>query len=230
MFSVVLANGLFPTSPEPLKALRRAEAVYCCDGAVDKLASWMGDNADFRDHRLVLVGDGDSFQPHDLADLRAFFETRGCSLETHFESEQEYNDLTKTFRFVLSQGVGDVVFLGATGLREDHTLGNISLLTYYQSLLPVSGSQPPQPLTMITDHGVFTAIGADATFRSFPNQQVSLFSMAPHTELTVEGLQYPVEGRRFRQWWEGTLNAATGSEFAVRTTGPALVYQTHRAK
>ncbi len=45
--------------------------------------------------------------------------------------DQEINDLTKAVYFAQNVGQEEIVILGATGLREDHTLGNISLLADY---------------------------------------------------------------------------------------------------
>ena len=49
-------------------------------------------------------------------------------------TEQETNDLNKAFRYCLANGWTDIVILGATGKREDHTLGNIGLLMAVEAL------------------------------------------------------------------------------------------------
>ena len=46
-------------------------------------------------------------------------------------SDQETNDLTKAVTWCSERGYRDLVILGATGKREDHTMGNISLLAEY---------------------------------------------------------------------------------------------------
>ena len=51
----------------------------------------------------------------------------------HRETEQETNDLSKAFRYCLKRGWKKLFILGATGKREDHTMGNISLLSDYQA-------------------------------------------------------------------------------------------------
>ena len=102
--AVILANGLFPTAEEPLRLLREARYVVCCDGAA---CHWLQCDA--------IVGDGDSV-PEELRN-------RLIQID-----EQEDNDLTKATRYCLSKGMRRIVYLGATGRREDHTLGNISLI------------------------------------------------------------------------------------------------------
>ena len=49
----------------------------------------------------------------------------------HRISDQETNDQTKAVNFLLAQGKRRIAIIGATGNREDHTLGNISLLSDY---------------------------------------------------------------------------------------------------
>ena len=83
---VILADGDFPTSPEPLKILSEASFVCCCDGAAEKLIAF-GRIPD------AIVGDGDSLSPEFKAQYKDIL---------HTESEQEYNDLTKATRFVVS--------------------------------------------------------------------------------------------------------------------------------
>ena len=72
-----------------------------------------------------------------------------CANATQTESimeDQEINDLTKSVRFAHTQGYREVLILGATGLREDHTLGNISLLMDYAHLF--------KRVEMLSDYGL----------------------------------------------------------------------------
>ena len=110
--TAILAAGDFPTHPAPLAALAGAEHVVCCDSAARRLLDY-GREPD------AVVGDMDSLSP----ELRQHLGKR-----IHQVDEQDDNDLAKAFRFALSQGWRDIVILGATGKREDHTLGNIAWL------------------------------------------------------------------------------------------------------
>ena len=130
-------------------------------------------------------------------------------------AEQDDNDLTKATRHVLSnveygeQEGCNVDYIGATGLREDHTLGNISLLAWYMEQFPKVSFR------MLSDQGMFLPMQGHQTFQSHPGQQVSLFSLTPHQPVTVEGLRWPINNRQLEWWWEGTLNEATGDSFEV---------------
>ena len=194
--AVVLADGDFPSAEAPLELLRQAPCVVCCDGAAVKYPQ-----AD------VIIGDGDSV-PSELRDRLIRID------------EQEDNDLTKATRYCVSRGMRRIVYLGATGRREDHTLGNISLIVRYFREMGV------QPL-MATDYGWFVPVGRSASFASFPGQQVSLFNVSCQ-RLSSEGLKwnaYPYE-----QLWQGTLNEAVGDAFSIEADGCYLVYRTYHPK
>ncbi len=201
--TVILANGLFPSAPKPLAALRGADRIVCCDGATDKLVragltpAW-------------IVGDLDSLGEA----LRARFSSRLVRM-----ADQETNDLSKAFRFCLSRGWHDVTILGATGLREDHALSNLSLLVDFAQEASVR---------LLTDTGGFTPVLASGSFASVAGQQVSIFSFDPEARVRAEGLKYPLEGVRFTRWWRAALNEACGTSFTLELQGgPLLVYQTY---
>ena len=201
--TAILANGDFPTHPIPLNSLRTAERIVCCDGAAAKLVA-----AGFTP--AAIVGDLDSLP----ADLRKRFGSR-----LHLDNNQADNDLAKAFRYCRQQNWQRIVILGATGLREDHTLGNLGWLVDFATQAEV---------ILLTDTGVFTAITQPTTFASHPGQQISLFTFDSQTSLHARGLRYPVENLRPTRWWQATLNEACGEQFELRCEGgPVLLFQTY---
>ena len=138
---VIVANGRFPSAELPLRLLKEAKTIIACDGAVKTLYE-KGIHPD------AIVGDLDSIP----AGLRERYADR-----IHHVEDQEINDLTKSVRFAHTQGYREVLILGATGLREDHTLGNISLLMDYAHLF--------KRVEMLSDYGLFTPILETTTFR-----------------------------------------------------------------
>jgi len=92
-------------------------------------------------------------------------------------------------------------------------LGNISLLMDYM--------QEGLQVRMITDYGVFIPSCDTQRFDAHPGQQVSIFNFGA-TGLQGEGLAYPLSD--FNNWWQGTLNEATGEEFCIHATGKYLVF------
>lgn len=187
---VVVANGLFPSGEPALRALREAEYVVACDGAVMAL-----ERVRIPD---VVVGDLDSL-PEEVR--------RRYAGRLHRVEDQETNDLTKAMEFAKDAGFREVLILGATGLREDHALGNISLLMSY--------AKEFGRVEMLSDYGLFTPLLETSRLESRKGQQVSLFSPSVCGRVSVRGLRYPIENRRLTAWWEGTLNEASGDEFEV---------------
>lgn len=203
--AVVIANGDFPTLPRLLQLMKESEMLVCLDGAAQRLHA-MGIKP------TVVIGDGDSISKDVAEELKDVL---------ILISEQEFNDLTKAMKHLAAMGKKRILILGATGKREDHTLGNISLLAdYYEMGIDA---------TIASDYGIFTVAGCGSTtFQSFSRQQVSIFNLNA-TALSSEGLQYPI--RPFTRLWQGTLNQSEGSQFSIKAEGDTnaalyIVYRT----
>ena len=184
--TVILANGQYPSHAVPLRHLEEADLIVCCDGATEKLVA----------HGIepgIITGDLDSVSP----ELKRKYKSILVQ-----DSDQETNDLTKAVKWCISQGIKEVVILGATGIREDHTLGNISLLADYNRDVRA---------VMLTDTGSFHVFTGTVTIDSYPGQQVSLFSIDPDLAVTSQGLRYPLQNLRLTSWWRGTLNETSGN-------------------
>lgn len=206
---IIIANGEFPTGQWVAPLLRDADSIVCCDGAANKYVSWRSRQTALKGGSITVVGDGDS-QSDSLSTQAA---AMGIGLERVVVEEQDYNDLTKATRYVMEHwgkvGATEVTYIGATGLREDHTLGNISLLAWYMK------QWPGVRFRMLTDYGMFVPMEGHAAFASRKGQQVSLFSLTPEVPVSVEGLRWPIRERKLQWWWEGSLNEALGEEFEV---------------
>ncbi len=200
MKTVILANGNFPDHEVPLTCLREAELIVCCDGAAEKLVAHGLDPG-------VIIGDLDS--------VSETLKRRYESILFH-DPDQETNDLTKAVRWCISRDIMEVFILGATGIREDHTLGNISLLADYSRDINA---------TMLTDTGSFRVFDHSVTLDSVPGQQISLFSPDPSLAITSSGLRYPLQNLRLASWWCGTLNEAIGNSFRIEfENGQVIIF------
>jgi thiamine pyrophosphokinase len=197
---IILADGLFPEHSIPLALLKSGRSIVCCDGAAMKIVAAGLEPT-------IIIGDLDSL----TAEYKTIFSDRLV-----YDSDQETNDLTKAVEFCEKKGVKKVYILGATGLREDHTLGNISLLASYSAKLDVE---------MYTNTGYFIAVSESIRLKSYIGQQISVFSLTPQVPLTLENLKFPLVNRLLLAWWEGTLNEALGEWFGLKfTEGRFLVF------
>jgi thiamine pyrophosphokinase len=197
--AIIFAAGDFPRHKTPVSVLEKnREKIISCDSASDELLK-RGYMPKFG------IGDGDSMS----------LETKSVLADRLIiESEQENNDLTKAVKFAVSMGLKKIAILGATGKREDHTLGNIGLLVDYMDIADV---------VMFTDYGCFYPVTGNAISVAEKGQHISFFCMdaAP---LTVRGVKWLIENRTLTRWWQGTLNEATGENIEIETQGKTVVF------
>ena len=201
--TIILANGTFPHTPYALSILDSAKRIVCCDGAAIALME-SGRTP------TAVIGDLDSISP----ELRE----KLAPMIVHV-TEQETNDLNKAFRYCLSQGWTDIVILGATGKREDHTLGNISLLVDFAQKVP--------GIKMVTDDGVFEVMLESGSREARVGQQISIFAMETDTHIESQNLKYPLNGLAPNRWWQATLNEALATTFTLTfpQNHPLLIYK-----
>lgn len=202
--AVILGDGDFPSSEIPLNMLKNAGYLCCCDGAAVRCIE-RGIMPD------AIVGDGDSMSEDFKKKYNGII---------HTVSEQEDNDQTKATRHCVAKGLRNIAYIGATGKREDHTIGNISLILRYMNELNV------RPV-MFTDYGYFIPASGPCAFRTFPRQQVSIFNISCN-RIDGHGLKW--DTYPYRSWWQGTLNEATGNRVEFHTDGEIIVYLTYEPK
>ena len=195
--AVIIGGGEFPTAELPLQIIKETPYIVCCDGAADSfIAGGPIPNA--------IVGDGDSISSYNKAKYSHLL---------HIISEQESNDQTKAVRFCMEQGKHKIAIIGATGKREDHTIGNISLLIEY--------ARKGIEVYSFTDYGVFMPCNGTTTHKCRKGQQVSIFNITAK-EMSAEGLVYPIYD--FTNWWQGTLNECTDESFTIHAKGEYLLF------
>ena len=195
--AVIVANGEFPSASVMHRWIDRAPLVVCLDGAANRLLQ-LG----YRPH--LIIGDGDSIQPG---------LTERYGVEFLKVDEQETNDLSKAVRYLHRRGCRQLMMLGITGRRDDHTLGNISLLVYYL--------QMDIKAVAATDWGTFIPCRGNALLKTTKGQQVSLFNFRA-TGIKSNDLVYPPYDTTML--WQGTLNEAKSDHLSIQAEGDYLVY------
>ena len=195
--TVILAAGDFPRKGGAAwKLLAAATRVVACDSAADAY------RRRFHKWPTVIVGDLDSisnprFIPHPPSLIPV--------------PDQNTNDLEKAMSYCARQGWRDPVIVGATGKREDHTIGNVFRALAY-------GCE------IVTDHGRFVPIRGKATLKTEKGAAVSVFAPDPKTRMTSRGLAWPLDNVKFRNLYCATLNRATASRITLTATRPVSVF------
>ena len=197
---VIICNGVFPKTEFPRYLIRTADFIICCDGALRKFLRHS--RSIFGEEKLpdLVIGDMDS--------LSASLKKKYGELIVQID-EQEHNDQTKAFRWALENlsDISTITIIGATGQREDHTIGNISLLMEYARTydLECMGIQ----LQMVTDHGVIFPVTDTLEFDCGIGRQISIFSPDNSLKIRSSGLEWKTDEVIFDNWWKATLNRAT---------------------
>lgn len=195
----IIGNGLFPKKEYPLYLLSQADYIICCDGAFN---SYMRYSASYRNGRLpdMIVGDMDSLSPASQKKYQDIIVRY---------SEQETNDQTKAFNYAIDhfKDISDIFFLASTGKREDHTIGNISLLMEYarERDLQSMGIN----ILMVSDSATIFPVTDSTEIECGQGRKISILTPDNSLKIHSEGLEWPLDNVVFDNWWKATLNRAT---------------------
>ena len=198
---VVLANGRFPSHPNPLEVLDSAGTVICTDGSADTLLKF-----DRNPH--VIIGDLDSTKLK-KSDFKGLWIP---------DQNQHKTDLQKTLEWCLLNGLNDVVVLGAMGKREDHSLGNLHILAEFSKIMNIH---------FVTDHACIYCFIGEKTFPSTKGQQISITAIEHVQSINTIGLKYVLDKESFPPACNGISNEAEGEKFTIDTSHPVWLFINH---
>lgn len=197
---VIICDGVFPKSEYPRYLIRTADFIICCDGALQKFLR--NSEGIFGEERLpdLVIGDMDT--------LPSSYRKKYADIIVTVD-EQDHNDQTKAFRWVMENldGVEEILILGATGKREDHTIGNISLLMEYARTFDLE--QKDIHVEMVSDNSTIFAVTETTDIECGEGRSVSVFSPDNSLRIKSDGLKWPLDEVVFDNWWKATLNRAT---------------------
>ena len=125
--------------------------------------------------------------------------------------EQDTNDLEKAVRWCRESGLKPEVVRGATGRRDDHSIGNV-----FRAL--------DLGLEVLTDFGRFVPVEGRRVFKTARGSEVSIFAPDPATRMKSSGLEWPLDGVEFKNLYCATLNRATASRVTVESDRRVYVY------
>lgn len=192
--TVILAAGDFPRKGGAAwKLLVGATRVVACDSAADAY------RRRFRKWPDVIIGDLDSVCK------------RVVPCRVIHDADQNTNDLEKAMSYCARQGWRAPVIVGASGKREDHTIGNVFRALDY-------GCE------IVTDCGRFIPVCGKATLKVAKGAAVSVFAPDKRTRMTSTGLEWPLDAVKFRNLYCATLNRATATRVTLTASRPVSVY------
>ena len=211
--AVIVGNGQFPKKEYPLYLLESADCVVCCDGALDTyLRHCSGRNLRRPD---VVVGDMDSLSEKTAERFR--------DIAVKID-EQETNDQSKAFHYILEHfpDVDTIHILGATGKREDHTIGNLSLLMEYAREMRRQDCGRTVSVDIVSDWSTAFAITDSCTLDVGEGRSVSIICPDNSLNIKSEGLVWPTDNVVFDNLWQTTLNRASADRISLTFSHPSI--------
>lgn len=190
MKAILIANGNMPDIKNVQKVFGSGFKVICADGGYDT-ALRLGLVPD------IVIGDMDSVIDRDIKAEQIVYPAR-----------KDYTDSELVMEYARDSGYTDVVLIGFTGTRLDHTLTNISLLLEYPELNAV----------IIDDNNEIRLLRSDNIIKG---KKGDIVSVVPFGEnllgVETEGLEYPLnkENLYFGKG-RGVSNVMTGNQCRVK--------------
>ncbi len=150
--------------PKTIPNINKYHAIFCADGAYTFLEA----------HGIVpdiISGDFDSLK--EIPD----------NITTINTPDQNHTDFEKALKIILSHGYYQVDVFSASGLEQDHFLGNLSTALKYKKELNI---------TFYDDRQHYYFLKKNNTISNVKNKTISLFPFPKAKHVSSKGLKYPL--------------------------------------
>lgn len=196
--SVVIADGDFILNERIKALLDSSQRIVCADGGANHLTD-TGYSPD------LIIGDMDSILP---ATVKKF-----NKIEIIEDTDENATDIMKAIEHELSQGIDEIVLLGATGQRIDHSVANLSLLKRYDQLTR---------LTLLDDFAETVFINKELTFEAEIGRKISLMVLGGSSWVTTKGLKWELDGELQSFGPFGISNHVAEPSVSIKVFGDGL--------
>lgn len=195
MKAVLIANGKMPEKGRLNGLDLKGAKIICADGGYDN-ALMCGLVPD------VVIGDMDSVKAEDIKAEKIIYPAR-----------KDCTDSELIMEYARDNGYTDLILLGFTGTRTDHTLTNLSLLWSYRELNAV----------IIDNNNEIRLIKSDNEIKGEKGDIVSILPFGGDLlGVSTEGLEYPLKNETlFFGKGRGVSNVMTG-DFCRITVGSGI--------
>ena len=193
--AIILANGDSPKKSEILYFQKKGYLkIICADGGANS-AQKLGIIPD------VIIGDLDSITRQNLKLFSG-------KTEVINYTRQNDTDVEKALKYLISEKYKEVILLGATGDRLDHTICNLGIIIKFFNKIKIS---------VLHKKSFLTAHNSDIKLKTIPKEIISIYGFDDKTKVTSKGLKYPLKnialpfGKK-----ESTSNVAMGDEIELK--------------
>ncbi len=195
---IILANGQPPRKRvfDHLASMGY-ESLICADG---------GANTAFKFDLIpdYIIGDLDSIKP----EIYDYFYDKCEIIEI---VRQNDTDVEKCLKFAVKKNFNDVILLGATGDRLDHSFCNLGIVLKYFDKLQIR---------VIHERSLLCAYKGVNILRTVPGETISLYGFDTKTKFVSSGLKFPLKNFSLQFGVkESTSNIANGKEVKLVIKG-----------
>lgn len=190
--AIILCNGEPPSSKLTRRIVKSSDLLVAADGGAN-VARRLGLRPD------VIIGDLDSI----TRTTKRFFSS---SLIIRVR-RQDNTDLEKALDLLIARNIKDVVILGATGMRLDFTLANLSVLWRYSTKMNIE---------LAGDGWRAFPVDGLLQMRARRGTTVSLIPFGRCSGITLKGLRYSLHDAIMKVGEVGVSNVVARSPFSVR--------------
>ena len=195
---IVLANGQ-PPSKKVFDYLNSIgyDKLICADG---------GANSAFKFEFVpdYIIGDLDSIKPE-------IYDYYYDKCEIIQVTRQNDTDVEKCLKFAYKNKFKDIILLGATGDRLDHSFCNLGItLKFFDKVR----------IRVIHQRSILSVHQGVATLKTIPGETISIYGLDTKTKFESEGLKYPLKNFSLPFGMkESTSNIAITNEVHLKIKG-----------
>lgn len=168
---IIIANGKSPSKKVVEYFFNKGfSTIICADGGANS-AKKLDIIPDF------IIGDLDSIDQQVLK----YFQSKSTIIKI---KRQNDTDVEKCLKFAIKNGFKEVVLLGVTGDRLDHTICNLGIVIKFFNKIKIHIS---------AENSFLSAFNKTVKIKSKINETISLYAFNKQTLITSKGLQYPLQ-------------------------------------
>jgi thiamine pyrophosphokinase len=200
---LIIANGEHLSKEKTIKIVSSSDIIIAADGG----AQFCHDHSINPDH---IIGDLDSITE----------EVKNSFRESSFihRPDQNLTDLQKAMKFSLTVKPARIRIINALGLRTDHSVTNLMIFHSFKK---------PDILEIYDNYGRMKILLPGRHQLNFPKgQTISLFSLQPIGDLTLEGFFYPLTLQSFDHPFFGISNCTISEQVSISfSRGKLFLYE-----
>jgi len=196
--SIIIANGDIPKKKQIVYLQKIGfEKIICADGGANS-ARKLNIIPD------LIIGDLDSITKDNLK----YYKSKAKIIKY---KRQNDTDVEKSLKYLISKGFEEVVLLGATGNRLDHTICNLGIVIKYFDKIKIS---------ILHGNSFLRAYNSEVELPTVKGETISLYGFDDKTKIQSKGLKYPLNnislpfGKR-----ESTSNVAINTKVSLKIKG-----------